>query len=733
MKIVINSASAKMGGAAGYIANLLRQLSAEGDGAEFLVFLPPETAAKLERPGPNIHLLPTPIGGAGLLRRLWWEQVTLRRFLKSRKAQALYSTANFAMFFCPVRQVLLVRNALYFSRTCREMFLPKHRLGYRLGFALRRWLIVRSARAADVVMTPTRAMLNELRGSVELKAAVVNPYGIAAPKLPGKTRLETARRSGGAGDRAVRLLYVSLYSEHKNLATLLKALEILNAGAGRKFKLKTTADPAWPGAAWTTTHQEDIRLARRAGIAEWVEFAGPLRAEEVADLYGAADIFVFPSLAESFGFPMAEAMHHGLPMVAADTPVNREVCGRAAVYFNPLSAEDLAGRLQSLAADNALCRRLGARGREEAAARFRWSAHARRMMEAAGRPRTDPLRGFRGAAPSAAGVNAAKAPVSVLVLTRNEEANIAACLKSVGWADEVFVVDSFSTDRTVVIAERLGAKVSAHRFQGYAAQRNWALGHLPFSNDWVLMLDADERVPAALAAEIARVARDPLEDHAGFYLKFRHIFLGRWLKHGGLYPTWVLRLFRRQRVRIEERPLNEHAILDGAAGYLQQAFDHQDRKPLADWVARHNRYAGLEAEEFLQETLAGGYDSSIRIRFRGSQAERKRWIKLKVWNRLPLLLRPFLFFFRNYFLKLGFLDGRPGFVYHVLWSFWYPFLVSARILEGRRVGCQAGEHRPRLREAMPLAAASGAAQEPDNWRVSAPGPAPTSGLRHTIL
>ncbi|MGA8185091.1 MAG: glycosyltransferase [Terriglobia bacterium] len=732
MKIVINAASAKMGGAVSYIASLVRQLSAADDGAEFLVFLPAETAAKVDGLAGHVRVLSTGIGHAGALRRLWWEQVTLRRFLKREKVDALYSTANFAMFFCPVRQILLVRNALYFSKVCREMFLPKHRLGYRLAFALRRCLIVRSARAADVVMAPTRSMLNELRGSVELKTTVVNPYGVAAPKLPGKMRDEAARRAEGAGNRAVRLLYVSLYSEHKNLSTLLKALEILNAGPGPKFKLTTTADPAWPGAAWTVTHREDIRLARRPGIAEWVEFAGPLSAEDVADLYGAVDIFVFPSLAESFGFPMAEAMSYGLPIVAADTPVNREVCGRAAVYFDPLSAEDLAGRLQSLAADNALCRRLGARGREEAAARFCWKAHARQILEAAGRPQPDTLRGYNGAA-SAAGVNPPKEPVSVLVLTRNEEANIAACLESVGWAGEVFVVDSFSTDRTVVIAERLGAKVCVHRFRGYAAQRNWALEHLPFSNDWVLMLDADERVPAALAAEIARVARAPADDHAGYYLASRHYFLGRWLKHGGLYPTWILRLFQWRHARFEERPMNEHAILDGPAGYLQQPFDHEDRKPLADWVARHNRYAGLEAEEFLQETLAGGYDSSISIRFRGSQAERKRWIKLKIWNRLPLLLRPFLFFFRNYFLKLGFLDGRPGLIYHVLWSFWYPFLVSARILEGRCVGRQAGEHRPQSPETLSLAAASGAAQEQDDWRVSAPGPAPTSGLRHTVL
>jgi len=113
-------------------------------------------------------------------------------------------------------------------------------------------------------------------------------------------------------------------------------------------------------------------------------------------------------------------------------------------------------------------------------------------------------------------------------------------------------------------------------------------------------------------------------------------------------------------VRLEERPLNEHAILNGTAGCLHEPFDHDDRKPLSDWVAKHNRYAGLEAEEFFKETLAGGYDSSIRARFRGSQAERKRWVKLKIWNRLPLLLRPFLFSFGISFSSLASWTGVPG-------------------------------------------------------------------------
>src|SRR5574337_2003467 len=138
-----------------------------------------------------------------------------------------------------------------------------------------------------------------------------------------------------------------------------------------------------------------------------------------------------------------------------------------------------------------------------------------------------------------------KYPLSAVVLALNEEANIAACLKSLEWADEVFVVDSLSADRTVEVSEKLGAKVFAHPFEGYAKQRNWAINNLPFSHQWVLMADADEQITAALADEIMRTLDDPHNFCQGFRLRFQFMFLGRWLRHGGLYPTWVLRLFKR--------------------------------------------------------------------------------------------------------------------------------------------------------------------------------------------
>ncbi|HEV2493912.1 MAG TPA: glycosyltransferase family 2 protein [Terriglobia bacterium] len=283
----------------------------------------------------------------------------------------------------------------------------------------------------------------------------------------------------------------------------------------------------------------------------------------------------------------------------------------------------------------------------------------------------------------ATGAQRGTAPVSVLILTRNEEANLGACLESVRWAAEALVIDSLSTDHTVEIARQHGAQVYPHAFEGYASQREWALDNLPFAHDWTLMLDADERVPALLAEEITRVVRDRDNTAAGFYLARRFFFQGRWLRHGGLYPTWLLRLFRHGRARVEQRAVNEHVIVEGDTAYLTQPFDHVDRRPLSDWISKQSRYAELEAADDLRDRQAQGVESSIAASYRGSQPERKRWLRLRVWNRLPLLIRPFLFFGRNYFLRAGFLDGRPGFIYHVLWSFWVRFMIDVEIIERR--------------------------------------------------
>jgi glycosyltransferase involved in cell wall biosynthesis len=389
LKIAINAASAKRGGAVTYLSNLLRHLPSAESGFQFFVFLPSETAKRLLDIHASIKICPLPAKKVGGWRRLWWEQVTLRRFLVREKVDALFSTANFAMLRCPAKQILLVRNALYFSILYQQLFLAKHGLRTKVAFRLRRQLICRSVRSADLVMTPTRAMLEELRAYVNIpdSRALVNPYGVTLEDNNQRQPAGSApARDFGGSAATVRLLYVSLYNEYKNLRTLLKALPLLNHNGVRKWVLTSTVDPAWAETSWMLTCKDDLALARQPDVAPWVGFVGPLPRGQTERLYLNTDIFVFPSLTESFGFPMPEAMSYGLPVVASDTPVNREVCGDAAIYFSPLSAEDLAQQLERVALDHELRAKLVASGRRRVAANFQWRDHVGRILRAAKAP-----------------------------------------------------------------------------------------------------------------------------------------------------------------------------------------------------------------------------------------------------------------------------------------------------------------------------------------------------------
>jgi glycosyltransferase involved in cell wall biosynthesis len=375
-----------MGGAVTYLTNVLRRLPPPESGYEFVVYLPAQTAQKQKGLDSNIQLIPIASGRGAWWKSIWWQQVTLRRLLKLHKADVMYSTRNFAMWHSPVRQILLVANALYFSKAYHRGALTRHSGRFQVAFRLRRWLICQSARRADVVVAPTQATLDDLRQFVEVgpEKTLVNPYGAFPAALPCPEGRKALSVPGCPGDSTVRLVYVSLYSEHKNLSTLLKAMPLLNRDGARKFRLLTTVNPGWPGAAWTVTHQEDLALARRPDVAPWVEFVGPSTNGEAQQLYREGDIFVFPSVCESFGLPMVEAMAHGLPIVAADTPVNREICGEAALYFRPLDPEDLAEKVILLGRNQALREKLGTMGQGRAATCFRWEDHVERLLQAAG-------------------------------------------------------------------------------------------------------------------------------------------------------------------------------------------------------------------------------------------------------------------------------------------------------------------------------------------------------------
>jgi glycosyltransferase involved in cell wall biosynthesis len=271
--------------------------------------------------------------------------------------------------------------------------------------------------------------------------------------------------------------------------------------------------------------------------------------------------------------------------------------------------------------------------------------------------------------------------VSVLVPAFNEEANIACCLESVQGARVVFVLDSHSTDSTREIAESLGASVYMRRFDDYATNKNWALSELPWPTDWVLLLDADESVTPELREEIAEVVTaEPKE--VCYSVRRKFMWMGKWLKHGGCYPNWAERLFRRDKVRYEARTVNERLIVDGKSGFLRWPLIHDDRRGLAAWLHKHNRYSTMEAEE----ALRGLSDGQVRPRLSARDPiARKRFIMHRIWPLVPF--KPLAFFVYQYFFRLGFLDGAPGYHYARLKSqfVYWTELKRKELLRERRM------------------------------------------------
>jgi glycosyltransferase involved in cell wall biosynthesis len=272
-------------------------------------------------------------------------------------------------------------------------------------------------------------------------------------------------------------------------------------------------------------------------------------------------------------------------------------------------------------------------------------------------------------------------PVSVLVPTLDEELNLPECLASLaGWADELFVVDSFSHDRTVAIARAHHAAVVQHAFESYSRQKNWALDTLPFRNEWVLIVDADERLTPALRCEIERAVASNQYD--GYYLNRRVIFLGTWVRHAGWYPSWNLRLFRHRLGRYDDREVHEHVVLQGRVGYLRADLVHEDRRGLEAFIARHNRYSTLEAWARWKAERDAPDRARLPVSLLASPVQRKRFVRERVWPMVPA--KPLVLFLYMYVLRRGFLDGRAGLVLCVFHAF-QEFMVGLKLAEVRRL------------------------------------------------
>lgn len=273
--------------------------------------------------------------------------------------------------------------------------------------------------------------------------------------------------------------------------------------------------------------------------------------------------------------------------------------------------------------------------------------------------------------------------IAFVILTYNEEKHVARCIRSLlPFAKEIWVVDSYSTDRTLEIAESLGAKTAKHPFENQAQQFNWAIENLDIQADWIWRVDADEYISEECGRKVAEAIATCSPDVNGIYVNKAIVFQGRKLKHGGWYPAPQIKVIRNGYGRSENKVMDEHLIVtSGRTIYVDADQTDENLNDLTWWSEKHNRYASREALNMLRMRYGLDDDEEgVRPRLCGNNAERKRWLKLR-YARMPLFVRPFLYFVARYFLKLGFLDGKAGFVWYVLQGFWYRFLVDAKTYE----------------------------------------------------
>ncbi|VGO14814.1 hypothetical protein PDESU_03383 [Pontiella desulfatans] len=267
------------------------------------------------------------------------------------------------------------------------------------------------------------------------------------------------------------------------------------------------------------------------------------------------------------------------------------------------------------------------------------------------------------------------AGVSVLILTKNEETNIERCIDSVSWSDDIVVYDSLSDDRTVELAEKLGARVVKRKFDNWSAHQNWGVENIDFKHPWVYYTDADETCDDQLRAELQNLPETG-EGFSAFQVRRKDYFMGRWLKRSQLYPTWITRVFRPDKIRYE-RLVNPVAVVDGATGKLEGHIIHYPfSHGVGHWFDRHNKYSQMEATDLVEEVAAKvGFGDF----FSRDAATKRRALKTMAY-RMPG--RPVLMFGYLYFFRLGLLDGLPGLRYSIMRSM-YEYMIDLKVAEIR--------------------------------------------------
>ena len=273
-------------------------------------------------------------------------------------------------------------------------------------------------------------------------------------------------------------------------------------------------------------------------------------------------------------------------------------------------------------------------------------------------------------------------PITAVVMTHNEERNLPACLESIkNYVKDIIIVDSFSNDKTEEISKLYGTKFYKNKWINYAKQYLWSMENTDIANEWVLRIDADERWTPQGFEELQKIIDNDLAD--GVYVKMQIFFMGRFIKHGDFYPNYFLRIYKKSMGKMEDRWMDEHIKVNGRTlltniNVIEANYDRQENITL--WTTKHNGYSTREAIEIIIANHQIRNMESV-AKFFGNKTERKRWIKENFYSKIPLFIRPFGYFAYRYILKFGFLDGKEGFIFHILHAFWYRFLVDTKIYQ----------------------------------------------------
>lgn len=288
--------------------------------------------------------------------------------------------------------------------------------------------------------------------------------------------------------------------------------------------------------------------------------------------------------------------------------------------------------------------------------------------------------------------------ISIIILTYNEERHIKRCIESLlPITSTIFVIDSFSNDKTVAISESLGAKVYQRPWKNYADQFQWGLDNCPINTEWVMRIDADEYLNESMQCGLPNSLKVASDETSGYICCLRNVFLGRTIHFGGYDPLKLLRIWRYQRGRIESRWMDEHIVLtNGCTERAPGEIIHNNLNNHRWWTDKHNKYADREMVDILfKKYQIIDWDNQIE-KTDNVSAKVKRYLKESVYNNLPLFFRPTVYFLLRYVIFLGFLDGKEGFAYHYFQAYWYRSLVDVRVFEAEKLLENAVDNNERI-------------------------------------